>query len=130
MIRFGINVRKCAVLVALSEGCKTVSLRHELIAIEAAEEWLNNIFAMVEQTTATAFTRSVDDVERFIAQQRNSEVRLEKVYARFNNPFKYTDEWVAQLVKEGRIAKSMNRDESFTLKLKRQGAALPEAIAA
>lgn len=120
MIRFGINVRKIAILAAMVEQSPIVTLQHELIAIEQAEEWLTNIFAMVEQTTASAFSKSVDDIERFIATQRNQEARLERVYSHFKLPVRFMDEYITQLVREGRIAKLPQKDDMFLLKIKTQ----------
>jgi hypothetical protein len=128
LIRFGTNVRKCAILAALVDGSPVVTLRHELIAIEAAEEWLDNIFLMVEATTATAFTRSVNDVEQFVARQKGSEARIEAIYRRFQDPVRIVDEWVTQLVRSGRVSKDPTRDGSFTLKIKSAALVAPNEM--
>jgi hypothetical protein len=128
MIRFGINVRKCAILVALVNGRRVVTLDDELIAIEAAEEWINNIFLMVETTTATGFSRSVDGVEKIIAAGKNQQIRIERLYARLKEPVRFVDEWINQLVKEGRIEKSEVKGEygAYVLKIKSAPAAQTE----
>ncbi|MET4703087.1 hypothetical protein ABIB54_000541 [Frigoribacterium sp. UYMn621] len=118
LIRFGVNIRKCAILVALVDGKREVSLQHELTAIEAAEEWINNIFLMVGQTTSSPFSRSVDKVEKFIASNKGQEVRIERVYANSPEPKRFVDEFITQLVSEGRVTKTMTKDNSFLLSIK------------
>jgi hypothetical protein len=50
---FADSIRKCATLVAMSEGAPTVKLEHELIAIEQAEEWLGNLVWMMAQNESS-----------------------------------------------------------------------------
>lgn len=46
---FADSIRKCATLVAMSEGARMVTLEHELIALEQAEEWLGNLLWLIER---------------------------------------------------------------------------------
>lgn len=124
LIRFGINVRKCAVLIAMSEGAGTVTLRHELIAIEAAEEWLQNILFMVSATTASAFNRSVDKIEQFIAGRPGSEARPEAIHRFSKDSKRYTDEYLDQLRAEGRITKNLIKNtDAYTWRINERSAA-------
>lgn len=118
LIRFGINVRKCASLVALSEGRECITLGDELIALEQAEEWLTNIVRMVEGTTESGFTRWVNDIEQFISKQKNRESRIERVYSFFKIEKKRTDDYISQLLAEGRIERVPTKDQSQILRIK------------
>jgi hypothetical protein len=121
MIRFWINIRKCAALIALSEGEAKVSLAHELIALEMAEEWLGNALWMAESTSATSFSRDVDKLESFIAGSDTGEVKMERVYSFFMKSGvgkRFVDDFVAQLISEGRITKPQRQGENnYVLKI-------------
>lgn len=67
MIRLGPNVRRAASLIALRDGRDTVNTEDLLIAIEAAEEWLSNLFLMAEKVSASQWARDTDEVETFVA---------------------------------------------------------------
>lgn len=116
--RFSFTVLKFACLVALSMGSRTVTPLHHMIAVEAAEEWAANIITMVNNTTATGFTKQVDDVERFIASQKGRSVRLERVYSHFHIEKYRMDQLVEQLVAEGRITKTRSTDGAYSLSIK------------
>ena len=104
-IRFGLNIVKCAGLVALSEGRKVIELRDELIAIEQAEEWLTNIFIMVNATDETALTRDTNRLEHIIATQQGQEIDLTKLHTLSPRERKRdTEELLEQLAARGRIS--------------------------
>jgi hypothetical protein len=113
-IRFGITVLKMACLVAMSMGEKVVRRPHYLIATEQAEEWAANILEMVSRTTASAFEKQVDDVERFIASQQSRRAKLERIYSHFKLPIYETDRFITQLVGTGRVRKYTN-DQNHNL---------------
>lgn len=48
------GIRRCAALVALSEGVALVTLEHELIALLQAEEWLGNLLWLRHHATVHA----------------------------------------------------------------------------
>jgi hypothetical protein len=124
LIRFANSVRKCATLVALTEASPTVQLRHEIIALEQAEEWLTNILVIINATTESAFSRHVDDLERFIAAQRDSQAAASAIYSHFRVPKWETDKYIDQLVAENRIFKVPSADDSKrTFKIKEAYAA-------
>lgn len=110
--RIADSVRKCAALVAVCEGRDTVELRDYLIALEQAEEWLGAALWMIGQTTASQFNRRVDDVERFVAGQKDR-ASLESVYRSLRAPKRETDQYIDQLVAEGRVNKMMVNDRWF-----------------
>ena len=105
MIRLGINIWKAACLAAMSRGSATISLHDELIAIEAGEEWLNNILRLVGTTTDSAFAREVSKVEAYIVAQKNSEARPDQIYAHSSRPKQEVDKYIDQLAAEKRIIK-------------------------
>lgn len=85
MIRIGPNVRRAASLIALSEGRDTVELDDLLVAIEAAEEWIANLFTMAELVSASQWAREVDEIESFITAKGGQalyEVVMRKFRAR------------------------------------------------
>jgi hypothetical protein len=59
-------VRKAASLLALEEQRTEVTLRDVVIALIAAEEWLENLFFIAEQISASMWAREVDEVEQFV----------------------------------------------------------------
>ena len=89
---------------------------------------MNNIFLMVDATTATGFSRSVDEVEKIIASGKNQQIRIERLYARLRQPVRFVDEWITQLVKEGRAEKHEVKGEfgAYVLKIKTAPAAQTE----
>lgn len=119
--RFSTTVMKCACLVALSERQTTVSMDHMLVAIEQAEEWINNIIMMVERTDETPFIRDVNAVERLIASQPGNEMRIEQVYQHSpREKTKDTDELIRKLVSERRVLEYPTVDESKILRINPQ----------
>lgn len=117
-IRFAISVRKCASLVAMSDGRSEVNLLDELTVLEFAEEWLANMVYMTEQTTATSLSRDVNRVERFIANTKTREVRQEKVFAYFTDlDNRRVDECISRLVLEGRVTKHPAANEGTVIRI-------------
>lgn len=99
LIRFSKSIIKCAVLIALAEASPTVTMRHELIAIEQAEEWLSALVRMIDGTSESAFDRKTEEVFMFVKQHKRPET---DVYLAFK-PKAEADKMIAQLVAEGRV---------------------------
>lgn len=66
LVRMGVNIRKAATLLALSEGRDEVNLNDTLLAIKAAEEWTDNLFDITSRISASEFQRACDEVEAFV----------------------------------------------------------------
>jgi hypothetical protein len=122
--RFNDTVRKCAALVALSEGSFEISPRHLLIALEQAEEWLANAMDMVRRTTETGFARQVSRIEAFVAASAKGQVRREQVYRHMAPAFEKfdVDRYLQQLIAEGRVALEQAMDGGQIVKIKTEGA--------
>jgi hypothetical protein len=125
LIRFGDNVRKCASLVAMSEGKTVVSERHELIALEQAEEWLENAIRMISLTTATGFARDMNEVERFVNSQPNGRVKKERVYRHMGPRLTKwdVDRLIENLVAQGRVEEPPPSREGRFIIIKQEGVA-------
>lgn len=101
LIRFGVSVRKLATLLAMQEGHLTVSLRHLLVAISYAEEWLTSMVTMTELISDSEWKRLCDEVMTFV-QSRGERVKREIVYRKFaSRKGKELNEQIADLVQQG-----------------------------
>lgn len=81
-MRMGVTIRKCATLLAVSDGRKVTELVDVLKAIECAEEWINNLMIVARKINASDFERACDEVEAFVNSKENK-VKLEFVNRRF-----------------------------------------------
>lgn len=103
MVRMGVTIRKCASLLALSEGKDEAQEIHVLKAIAFAEEWVKNLFIIAEQISASDFERNCDLVEQFV-KERDGKVKLEFVNRRFKAwRVREIQETISALVSQGRI---------------------------
>jgi len=101
--RFRTNILKVTILTAMSEGATVATLAHVLIAIEASEEWLTAMMMMIDETTASHFSRQVDKLEAHIRRQAGQKLLAEKAYSWTGEDKFQTDRLIAQLVAEGRV---------------------------
>jgi len=103
LVRMGITIRKCASLLALSDGKDEADVVHVVKAIAHAEEWVKNLFIVAEQISASDFERNCDLVEQFV-KERDGKVKLEFVNRRFK-AWRVRDlqESIGALVSQGRI---------------------------
>lgn len=103
LVRMGITIRKCASLLALSDGLEESSLKHVLKAIDYAEEWVKNLFIVAEQISASDFERNCDLIEQFV-KERDDKVKLELVNRRFKAwRVRDLNESISALTSQGRI---------------------------
>ena len=103
MIRLGPSVRRAASLLALEDGRTTVTMTDLLCAIEQAEEWLGNLFAMAELVSASQWARETDEIEQFIAGKGGRalyEVVMRKFRGRRNRDLM---EQLSSLYSQGRV---------------------------
>jgi hypothetical protein len=103
LVRMGVTIRKCATLLAVSDGRKETELIDVLKAIEAAEEWVKNLLIVARQINASDFERSCDEVEAFV-RSKDDRVKLEFVNRRFK-AWRVRDlqEAIGALASQGRI---------------------------
>jgi hypothetical protein len=118
LVRMGITIRKCASLLALSDGLEEADVKHVVKAIEYAEEWIKNLFIIAEQISASDFERNCDLVEQFV-KERDNKVKLEFVNRRFK-AWRVRDlqESINALVSQGRI-RELSGKEGKWLELNR-----------
>ena len=103
LTRFAKSIIKCATLVALAEASPTVKLRHELIAIEQAEEWLSALVSMIDRTSESPFDRFVDELEGYIKAKSRTESEIYRSY----RPADLAGRALKQLELEGRTRRNM-----------------------
>lgn len=103
LVRMGVTIRKCATLLAVSDGRKETELIDVLKAIEAAEEWVKNLLIVARKINASDFERSCDEVEAFV-RSKDDRVKLEFVNRRFK-AWRVRDlhEAISALASQGRI---------------------------
>lgn len=82
LIRLAETVRKAASLLALEDGRSEVELRDVVLAIEAAEEWLGNLFLITSMISASHWARETNDVEEFVIA-KGGRVLRQLVYRKF-----------------------------------------------
>ena len=83
-IRLSESLRKAASLIALDDGRAEVTLRDVVVALEAAEEWVENLFFVAEKISASAWAREVDEIEAFVIAKGGS-VSREVVMRKFSS---------------------------------------------
>ena len=103
LVRMGVTLRKCATLLAVSDGRKVTELIDVLKALEACEEWVKNLMIVARSINASNFERSCDEVEAFV-RSKDDMVKLEFVNRRFK-AWRVRDlqEAIGALVSQGRI---------------------------
>lgn len=103
LVRLGVTIRKCASLLALSDGRDKTEEYDVLCAINYAEEWVKNLMIVASQISASDFERNCDEVENFV-RERDGRVKLEFVNRRFK-AWRVRDlqEAIGALCSQGRI---------------------------
>lgn len=103
LVRLGVTVRKCATMLAVSDGRTTTELIDVLKAIEAAEEWVKNLMIVARQINASDFERNCDEVEAFV-RSKDDKVKLEQVNRRFKAwRMRDLQEAIGALASQGRV---------------------------
>jgi hypothetical protein len=112
IMRLGPNIRRAASLLALEEGEDTVSLRHTLLAIEAAEEWVNALAIMADRISDSEWKRAVEEVYSFISLK--DRVSTEAVYRRFDSrETKLLYAQVEALKAQGRVKETLEKGKKW-----------------
>jgi len=103
LVRLGVTIRKCASLLALSDGRDKTEDYDVLCAISYSEEWVKNLMIVASQISASDFERNCDEVETFV-RERDGRVKLEFVNRRFK-AWRVRDlqESIGALCSQGRI---------------------------
>jgi hypothetical protein len=112
--RFGPNIRKAATLLAAEEGVDVVGLRHVLLALEAAEEWLSTVLLMAEKISDSEWKRLVDEVYDYVASK--SRVSLESIHRRFSSRrSRDLAEHIDALKSQGRVFEKMESGKKWMM---------------
>jgi hypothetical protein len=103
LVRLGVTIRKCASLLAVSDGRNKTEDYDVLAAIHYSEEWVKNLMIVASQISASDFERNCDEVENFV-RERDGKVKLEFVNRRFK-AWRVRDlqESIGALCSQGRI---------------------------
>lgn len=103
LVRMGVTIRKAASLLAMSEARDYIVLNDVLLAIQAAEVWVNNLVKIASQISGSEFARACDEIETFI-ESKGGEVRRELVVRRFKNvETRVLASYIGSLIEQGRI---------------------------
>ena len=110
LVRMGVTIRKCASLLALSDGVDMATEKHVVKAIAFAEEWVKNLFIVAEQISSSEFERNCDLVEQFV-KERDGRVKLEFVNRRFKAwRVRELQEVIGALISQGRVREISGKD--------------------
>ncbi|MBT2484835.1 bifunctional DNA primase/polymerase [Microbacterium sp. ISL-108] len=102
--RMTMTIRKCAALVAITKRRTVIEMEDYLIALEQAEEWVENILEMVEATDESPRARQANRLAALIASRpgrsmKRTEIHAQKGYA---GNSKDTNSLIDELVQQGR----------------------------
>lgn len=112
--RFMMSVRKAATIVALCEASETVTLRHELIAVAQAEEWLGSMIKALDRTAETQFERETEEVYKMVVKEPGAELPKDAVYKAFK-PMERADRILRQLAAENRVEEKHYKERGHVL---------------
>jgi len=101
--RIGMSIRKAAALLAIYEQSPTVTLRHVLIALGAAEEWLENLIILADEISASDWARESDEIEAYIRNAGGSATVAAVNRAFRDRPESVRNQQLSDLTSQGRI---------------------------
>lgn len=117
LVRMGVTIRKAASLLALSEGKEIAELRHVLLAIEAAEEWVTNLLTVAGKISASDFERSCDQIEAFVSTKAG-EVKKTVVLRRFRAiDYRLFEGYLKALYQQGRLREFVGQGNQVMIAL-------------
>jgi hypothetical protein len=121
LVRMGVTIRKCATLLAVSDGRKVTELIDVLKAIESAEEWVKNLLIVARQINASDFERACDEIEFFV-RGKDDRVKLEFVNRRFK-AWRVRDlqEAIGALASQGRVKEVSEAGGKWLVTNKKEG---------
>lgn len=118
LIRLSETVRKAASLLALDDGRSEVSLRDVVLAIEAAEEWLENLFTVTSLISASQWARETDEVEAFVVA-KNGRCLRQLVYRKFANRHPRDIQLqIESLLAQGRIIEDVKDGKNYLVQVR------------
>jgi len=103
------SVVKAAGLLAYHNGLSSVPEFEMLVAIRQGELWFRDFERILNEVSASAFGRTCDEVEQFIAAGADHSRLESAIYRHFTLRPNEFDDIMKSLVKQGRIKKSDGR---------------------
>lgn len=96
--RMEMHILRAAALLAMHDGCQTVSMPYVLAAIKIAEDWFDGFQEMRKQIVGSDFAARTREVLQFIKSRGTKAVPLAVVYRKFSNyPPRIVEEWIEAL---------------------------------
>lgn len=103
LVRMGVTLRKCASLVAMSDGRATIEMDDVLVALEAAEDWITNLTVVAGKISASDWQRACDDIEEFVREKGGS-IKRELVIRKFKHvELRFVQGYLDSLYAQGRL---------------------------
>lgn len=120
LVRLGVTLRKAASLLAMADGRSVVQLNDVLLALEATEEWVENLATVVSQISASDFERACDEVLDFVKSKGGS-VPREKVIRRFRAiETRFLESYIGSLISQGYLREVFGKDKVKYLELNKR----------
>lgn len=85
--RLALSVLKLAGLLALVELEKTIRMKHILKAISVADTWVKCVEILVNEVNNNGFAKIIRDIESYVSDQPDGQVRYELLLSRFQSKF-------------------------------------------
>jgi hypothetical protein len=118
VVRIKQTVWKCAALLALYRGEKTIRAVDALTAIYYAETWFNDLFKIVDEAGEGEFQKDCAEIEAYI-KARAAGVSETRVFDKFRKLIvrsnKELDERLTHLIRSGRIVPEVRNGVRFYL---------------
>lgn len=109
------TIWKCAALLALYRGEKTIRLVDALTAIYYAEDWYNDLFRVIDAAGEGEFQKDCNEIEAYLKTRPNG-VSQQRIYNTFKRIVQKStrelDERLTMLLTSGRI-KTESRNETL-----------------
>ena len=103
--RLAETLRKCSGICAMYRSDDQIELVDALHAINAVEEWFENVFKVAATVSEGDFQRACNEIESWVRDQKGGRATSTKIKYRFNNLIKRDprelDSYLTQLVESG-----------------------------
>lgn len=105
--RLNINIHKCCILIAMSQGRFEVSLGDVLEVLVQAEMWYEDMTKVISLVSESAFQQECNEVERYITTGNKGRRNRANILRRFAGyRTRQVEEYLEALVQQGRISLS------------------------
>lgn len=120
--RLNNSVLKAATLLAMSDGCDEVELRHMLTAINYCGQWFEHLVEMTNRISESGFKKQQDKLAAFL-ENKGGEATFEQCYRLFNSDMRYKQfiELVQSMEEAGQLIYDSKNKKKRTLTLTEVG---------